>query len=95
MVKEKKHPQDLSRLVKDLALNVGAIDVGIVTTETLEGGPPSTDLSYVLDDVKSGVVIQLEDGSLKAVSPEEAREYLAKMSPAPMRKFFPQGCSRG
>ena len=29
----------------------------------------------------AGVVIQLEDGSLKAVSPEKAREYLAAMSP--------------
>ncbi len=27
------------------------------------------------------MVIQLEDGSLKAVSPEEAREHLAAMSP--------------
>jgi hypothetical protein len=30
---------------------------------------------------EAGVVIQLEDGSLKAVSPEEAREHLAAMSP--------------
>ncbi len=31
--------------------------------------------------MKSGVVIQLEDGSLKAVSPEEAIEHLTVMSP--------------
>ncbi len=30
---------------------------------------------------EAGVVIQLEDGSLKAVSPEEARKHLAAMSP--------------
>ena len=30
---------------------------------------------------EAGVVIQLEDGSLKAVSPEEAQEHLAAMSP--------------
>jgi hypothetical protein len=30
---------------------------------------------------ESGVAIQLEDGSLKAVSPEEALEHLAAMSP--------------
>jgi len=29
----------------------------------------------------AGVVIQLEDGSLKAVSPDDAREYLAAMAP--------------
>jgi hypothetical protein len=29
----------------------------------------------------AGVVIQLDDGSLKTVIPEEAREHLAAMSP--------------
>jgi len=32
----------------DLAKCYGASAVGIVTTEMLEGGPPSTDLAYVL-----------------------------------------------
>ena len=59
MAKSEKRSEDLSQLVKDLALNAGAIDVGIVTTETLAGGPPSTDLSYVLDDAKSAVVFAL------------------------------------
>lgn len=41
------------------------------------------DLNQLVKDLtlNAGVVIQLEDGSLKAVSPEEAREYLAAMSP--------------
>jgi len=30
---------------------------------------------------EAGVVIQLKDGSLKAVSAEEAREHLSDMSP--------------
>ncbi len=59
MAKDKKRHEDLNQLVKDLVLNAGAIDVGIVTTETLEGGPPSTDLSYVLDGAKSAVVFAL------------------------------------
>ena len=59
MAKNEKRYEDLSQLVKDLALNAGAIDVGIVTTDTLKGGPPSTDLSYVLDDAKSAVVFAL------------------------------------
>lgn len=59
MAKDKKHYEDLNQLVKDLVLNAGAIDVGVVTTETLEGGPPSTDLSYVLDGAKSAVVFAL------------------------------------
>jgi epoxyqueuosine reductase len=59
MTKDKKRNEDLNQLVKDLALNAGAIDVGIVTTETLAGGPPSTDLSYVLEGAKSAVVFAL------------------------------------
>ena len=59
MAKDKKRYEDLNQLAKDLALNAGAIDVGIVTTETLEGGPPSTDLSYVLHGARSAVVFAL------------------------------------
>ena len=59
MAKEKKRYEDLNQLVKDLVLDAGAIDVGIVTTETLKGGPPSTDLSYVLAGAKSAVVFAL------------------------------------
>ncbi len=59
MAKDKRHYEDLNQVVKDLVLNAGAIDVGVVTTETLEGGPPSTDLSYVLDGAKSAVVFAM------------------------------------
>ena len=41
--------------VKDLARCYGASAVGIVTTEMLAGGPPSTDLAYVLPNAKSAV----------------------------------------
>jgi len=53
MAKKRKRYEDLDRTVKDLVLNAGAIDVGIVTTESLEGGPPSTDISQVLDGTRS------------------------------------------
>ena len=59
MAKDKKRYEDLDQLAKDLVLNAGAIDVGIVTTETLKGGPPSTDLSYVLRGARSAVVFAL------------------------------------
>jgi len=59
MAKERKRYEDLDQTVKDLVLNAGAIDVGIVTTETLEGGPPSADLSYVLDGARSAIVFAL------------------------------------
>lgn len=59
MAKAKKRYEDLNQIVKDLVLNAGAIDVGVVTTETLKGGPPSTDLSYMLDGARSAVVFAL------------------------------------
>ncbi|MBT7715473.1 MAG: epoxyqueuosine reductase [Deltaproteobacteria bacterium] len=49
----------LSQTIKDFALGGGAIAVGISTTETLKGGPPSTDLSYVLPAAKSAIVFAL------------------------------------
>ena len=51
--------EDLSQIVKDLVLNAGAIAVGIATAETLKGGPPSTDLKYVLQGAKSAVCFAL------------------------------------
>lgn len=59
MTKKGARYEDLDQTAKDLVLNAGAIDVGIVTTETLEGGPPSTDLSYVLDGASSAIVFAL------------------------------------
>ena len=41
--------------IKELAKCLGATAVGISTTETLAGGPPSVDLSYVLEGAKSAV----------------------------------------
>ena len=46
----------LSNTVKDLVLGGGAVAAGIVRNEDLEGGPPSTDLSYMLQEAKSAVV---------------------------------------
>jgi len=46
----------LSQFAKDFVLNSGAVAAGIATRETLQGGPPSTDLSYVLPEAKSAVV---------------------------------------
>ena len=47
--------QKITGRVKDLARCYGAGTVGIVTTEMLAGGPPSTDLAYVLPNAKSAV----------------------------------------
>ena len=46
---------ELSRIVLDYVKDFGACASGIVTTQTLAGGPPSADLSYVLPGAKSAV----------------------------------------
>jgi len=47
--------EKMTSRVKELARCLGASAVGIATTETLAGGPPSVDLSYVLPGAKSAV----------------------------------------
>ena len=47
--------EKLTGRVKDLALSYGAVAVGIVNTEMLAEGPPSTDLAYVLPTAKAVV----------------------------------------
>ena len=42
-----------------MALTLGAFKVGIATTKTLLGAPPSADLTYVLPEAKSAVCIAL------------------------------------
>jgi epoxyqueuosine reductase QueG len=45
----------ITKRAKNLALSYGATAVGVVTSEMLVGGPPSTDLSYVLPKANSAI----------------------------------------
>lgn len=45
----------LSQVVQDYVLSEGACATGIATSETLAGGPESTDLSYLLPGARSAV----------------------------------------
>jgi epoxyqueuosine reductase QueG len=47
--------KQLSQIVMDFVMSYGACAAGIATVETLKGGPPSADLSYVLKDARSAV----------------------------------------
>jgi len=49
----------LRQTVLDYPMCDGACSVGIVTRERLDGGPPSTDLSYVLPEAKSAIVFAM------------------------------------
>jgi epoxyqueuosine reductase QueG len=59
--------EKLTQLVKNLVLCSGAVAAGIATTETLEGGPPSTDLTYILPEARSAVVfaLPLDQGAIE------------------------------
>ena len=48
-------PDSLSERLIEYAKLLGASSAGIATLQTLEGGPPSTDLTYVLPEAKSAV----------------------------------------
>ena len=47
--------EKLSRIAQEFVMIEGAFSAGIATTETLKGGPPSSDLTYVLPGGKSAV----------------------------------------
>ncbi|MCP4669647.1 MAG: epoxyqueuosine reductase [Deltaproteobacteria bacterium] len=51
--------KELSQVVLDYVTCQGAFAAGIATVETLEGGPPSADLSYVLPGAKSAISFAL------------------------------------
>jgi epoxyqueuosine reductase QueG len=50
-----RDPKELTDFAVEFLTTQGACDVGVTTTETLAGGPPSTDLQYVLAGAKSAV----------------------------------------
>jgi epoxyqueuosine reductase len=68
----KKIFEKLSSNVNEMATRFGAFRVGIVTQKDLHGGPPSTDLSYVLPEAKSAVCFALP------MDPNAIEPYLAK-----------------
>ncbi|MBN2707133.1 MAG: epoxyqueuosine reductase [Deltaproteobacteria bacterium] len=51
--------EQLTADLEKMALTLGAFKVGFVTGETLAGGPPSTDLGYVLPEARSAVCFAL------------------------------------
>lgn len=73
---------NLSNKVKEFALLEGACATGIVTAGTLAGGPPSTDLEYVLKEAKSAIslAVPLDQSTIEP--------YLAKKDRLPLEKDF-------
>lgn len=63
----------LSQLVLEYTRCEGALTAGIATTDTLAGGPPSTNLEYVLPGAKSAVVFSI------ALDQDLIPDYLGKV----------------
>ena len=64
--------KDLRRQIFDRLKTEGAVAVGVSTRETLAGGPPSTDLDYVLPGAKSAISFAVP------LDEEKIERYLAK-----------------
>ena len=59
--------KELTELAIDSVMSEGACAAGITTTDTLLGGPPSTDLTYVLPGARSAVTfaVPLDPGAIE------------------------------
>ena len=62
----------LNKEIEQFLGDKGAIKVGFATLETLAGGPPSTDLTYIFPEAKSAISYAL------LFDREKIRDYLAK-----------------
>jgi epoxyqueuosine reductase QueG len=51
--------KDLTELIKGMALDLGASEVGIVTKEMVKDGPDTIDLDYVLNGANSAIVFSV------------------------------------
>jgi len=63
---------ELTQTLRDLASSKGAVATGVATTDTLSGGPPSADLTYVLPGAKSAVSFAMP------MDPQLIETYLGK-----------------
>ena len=67
--------KELSKTVLDLVKDLGVCAAGIATVETLAGGPPSADITYVLPGAKSAIsfAVPLDQGCIPAYLAKENR----------------------
>ncbi len=67
----------LNKEIEEFLRKRGAIKVGFATLDTLAGGPPSTDITYVLPEGRSAVTFAI------ALDRDKIRDFLAKKSHKP------------
>ncbi len=74
--------EKLSRIVQEIVFIEGACEAGIATLKTLEGGPPSSDLTYVLPGAKSAITYAV------AIDQKPRTPYLMKKERLALEKAF-------
>ena len=72
----------LSATAREFVMIEGACEAGVSTVETLAGGPPSTDLTYVLAEAKSAVSFAV------AIDQEPIAPYLQKKDRLSLERAF-------
>ena len=72
----------MSRIVREFVLIEGACAAGIATVETLEGDPPSSDLTYVLPNAQSAISYAV------AIDQDLILPYLMKKNRLALEKEF-------
>ncbi len=80
----------LSQIALEFPLSHGAFASGIATVETLRGGPPSTDLSFVLSGARSAVSFALPFDRTTIVPTLQRRTGWALKEPTITRRLQPQ-----
>jgi len=65
----------LRKDVERLLLDLGAVSVGFATKKTLEGGPPTTDMTYVLPEAETVICFAVP------LNKSKIRGYLGKELP--------------
>jgi epoxyqueuosine reductase QueG len=64
----------LNSLIEDFLLKRGVLKVGFVTLESIAGGPPSADLTYILSQAQSAISFALP------LDRDKIRSYLSKQN---------------
>lgn len=70
-----KTTSSLQSLIEEFLLERGALRVGIATTETLAGGPPSADITYRMEGARSAIsfALPLDRDRIRAFLAKEER----------------------
>ena len=88
-------PKELTEFAFDFLTTQGASVVGVSTRETLAGGPPSTDLEYVMPGAKSAVSFAVPFDETKIEPYLSKRDHAGHQADNFHTNFFATGLAVG